>query len=165
MGEVKTWNHFSRHYEKQRYKSIMYVCILKCQDWSCGINDFFSLWRRSCFFSGRLWFPLLQKFPLWLCPDVGALSVAVRSTWGMRNIPFNKVRAKTIALCFTSLLLMHYHCASTMEKQKVWVSTCRHQLFGLFHVYLLLWISLLDYIVLCWKISLLVPSSIAGVNL
>lgn len=93
---------------------------------------FFFLWRRSLSFSERHWFPILQQFPLWLCSDVGALSTAVRSTCGTRNMLFNEVRAKQIALCFTSLLLMHYHCPSTMKKQKVWVSTCRHRLFGLF---------------------------------
>lgn len=62
---------------------------------------------------------LIAAVPLRLCPDVGALSAAVRSTWDMGNMPFNKVRAKNIALCFTSLLLMHYHCPSTMKKQKV----------------------------------------------
>lgn len=43
MGEVKTWNHFSRLHETKRYESIMYVCILKSQDWPCGISGFLFL--------------------------------------------------------------------------------------------------------------------------
>lgn len=140
MGEVKPWNHFSRFYETMRYESSMCMCTLKSQGLPFGLSDLFFLWRRSrsFSFSGRWWFSSLQQLLLWPYPDVGALPMAERFTLGMRNMLFNRMRAEQIALCFTSVLLMHYHCPSTIKKRKVWANisrpSCLVSLLGCLHL-------------------------------
>lgn len=167
MGEVKSWNHFSRLYETKRYESIMYACILKSQYWPCGVSDFFFF---SC--GGEvspsvkgIGFPYCSSSPcgsalmLVPCPQLwdprGALGICFSTRWGQSRL-----------LC---VLLRYYWCPTTVLVQwKSRKSERAHVDIGCsvsFLVYIHLWISLLAYIVLCWKISFLVPSGIAGVNL
>lgn len=70
MGEVKTWNHFSRLYETKKYESIMYVCILKSQDWPCGIDVFLvvSLVKEKLPFQGKALVSLTAAVPLVALP-------------------------------------------------------------------------------------------------
>lgn len=162
MGEIKTWNQISRLYERKRYESIMYVCILKSQDWPCGISAFFFIsvellfqWKALVSLIAAV---LLVALPWCWCP-VHSCDIHM----GHDEYAFQQGESKANCSVFYFITVGALPLSQYNEKAER-VDADISCLVS-FLVYLHLWISLLAYIVLCLKISSLVPSSIARVDL